>query len=214
MIDLYRYLGEWVNEMNPTELEKCLLIANTKITIERELGRVIPRPAHPDLFRCFRATPPDKVKVIIPVLEPVHNDEAFNGLAYGSNTKQSPSLTNLLKELERTHGEGKVNKDLHEWSKEGVLLPYMAYTTRANSVGNHVEIWEPFLRMIMDVLNKRDNLVWILMGSYVTYITELITNKTHHVLTCPHPSPLNTKQSVIGSNIFLSCDEITTIKWI
>lgn len=213
MIDLYRYLGEWVNEMNPTELEKCLLIANTKITIERELGRVIPRPAHPDLFRCFRATPPDKVKVIIPVLEPVHNDEAFNGIGYGSNTNQSPSLTNLLKELERTHGEHKISKDLHEWTKRGVLLPYIAYTTRATSVGAHIEIWEPFQKMIMDVLNKKDGLVWIMMGSYTTQMEKLITNETHYVLPFTHPSPLNTRQSILGSDLFLSCDEKTTIKW-
>ncbi len=80
--------------------------------------------------------------------------------------------------------------------------------------------WEKFTDKVIEILNKKkENLVFILWGSYAQKKANFINTKKHLVLKAPHPSPLSAYRGFFGckhfskTNQYLEENNKSTIIW-
>src|SRR5690606_20380663 len=90
--------------------------------------------------------------------------------------------------------------DLTYWAKQGVLLLNATLTVEAAKAGSHQKKgWELFTDKIISSLNsEKENIVFMLWGSYAQRKGEFIDRKKHCVLESVHPSPLSAHRGFLG----------------
>mgnify|MGYP002389262850 CR=1 FL=1 len=100
--------------------------------------------------------------------------------------------------------------NLTHWAQQGVLLLNATLSVRASQAGSHQgRGWEQFTDRIIDLLNKeRENLVFLLWGSYAQQKGKLIDTRKHLVLKAPHPSPLSSHRGFFGCKHFSKTNEL------
>jgi uracil-DNA glycosylase len=209
----------WIDAVGEDKLMQLLTDINYELKPLRRVTKVLPLAGDEKLFKAFRLTPYDKVKVVIIGQDPYH-DGSFNGVAFGNGEpgnppkKISPSLRNILKEVERSYGDTP-DPSLYSWAKQGVLLINTAHTVEAGNAGSHLELWEAFTNAVLAALIKKDNLVWMFWGNQAKKYDAYKVTK-HTGMYAGHPSPLNRVNPFVGSDIFTECDKILgneKIKW-
>lgn len=159
------------------------------------------------IFNAFDHCPFSKVKVVIIGQDPYHGAGQANGLCFSVNKGVAfpPSLLNIFKEIENDLGIPiPKDGDLTRWSDQGVLLLNATLTVRASQAGSHQKRgWEEFTdAVIRELATRRENLVFILWGSYAQKKGAFIDRSKHLVLTSPHPSPLSAYQGFFGNHHF------------
>lgn len=159
------------------------------------------------IFAAFDACPFDKVKVVILGQDPYHGPGQANGLCFSVNPgiPMPPSLVNIFKEIHDDTGAPiPSDGDLSRWARQGVLLLNATLTVEAHRAGSHQgRGWETFTDEVIRTLSsQRDNLVFILWGSYAIGKKGLIDASRHLVLTSPHPSPLSAYRGFFGNHHF------------
>jgi uracil-DNA glycosylase len=116
-----------------------------------------------------------------------------------------PSLVNIFKEIQNDLGTPPPdNGDLTRWADQGVLLLNATLTVRAHAAASHQrQGWEEFTDAVIRELNtRRDNLVFILWGSYAQRKGAIIDRQRHLVLSSVHPSPLSAHAGFFGNHHF------------
>ena len=159
------------------------------------------------IFNAFDHCPFDKVKVVIIGQDPYHGAGQANGLCFSVNKgiAMPPSLVNIFKEIAADTGKPMpTDGDLTRWSDQGVLLLNATLTVRAGNAGSHQRRgWEEFTdAAIRTLAEKRENIVFILWGSYAQRKGAFIDRNKHLVLTSPHPSPLSAYAGFFGNHHF------------
>ena len=159
------------------------------------------------IFAAFDACPFDKVKVVILGQDPYHGPGQANGLCFSVNPgiAMPPSLINIFKEIHDDTGSPMpADGDLSRWAAQGVLLLNATLTVEAHQAGSHQgKGWETFTDHAIEALSRnRENLVFILWGSYAKSKSSLIDHSRHLVLTSPHPSPLSAHRGFFGNHHF------------
>ena len=177
------------------------------------------------IFNAFNLTPFDKVKVVILGQDPYHDENQANGLAFSVNNeiKIPPSLVNIYKEIESDLGQKTVNKNgnLENWAKQGVLMLNATLTVKAHMAGSHQNKgWEKFTDAVVKILSEqKENLVFILWGSYAQKKGLVIDESKHLVIKSAHPSPLSAYNGFFGSkpfsqtNAYLIFNGLDPIEW-
>lgn len=170
------------------------------------------------IFNAFRRTPFDKVKVVILGQDPYHEPGQAQGLAFyvPDTVRTPPSLRNIAKEL----GKGRV-PDLLHWTDQGVLLLNATLTVAAHRAGSHQgKGWETFTDAVVKALNeRRENLVFLLWGSYARRKGAIIDRSRHCVIESAHPSPLSAHNGFFGSrpfekaNVYLAANGMEPVDW-
>ena len=192
---------------------------------EYSRGRVYPPGKL--IFAAFDRTPVDKVKVVILGQDPYHEPGQAQGLAFyvPPDVRTPPSLLNIAKELADEYPEraaaGSPTPDLLSWADQGVLLLNATLTVAAGRAGSHQgRGWETFTDAVVRRLAEaRENLVFLLWGSYAQRKGAVIDRSRHLVLTSAHPSPLSAMRGFFGCNHFRSANDylvrhdMTPIKW-
>ena len=173
-------------------------------------ARIHPAPA--DIFAAFDATPLEDVKVVILGQDPYHGPGQAHGLSFSvlPGVPVPPSLVNIYKEL--VADVGFVRPDhgsLMPWAKQGVLLLNSVLTVESGQPGSHQgKGWEGFTDHVVDVLNReRENLVFLLWGSYAQAKGKVIDTRRHRVLRAPHPSPLSAHRGFLGCGHFTAANK-------
>ena len=182
-------------------------------------------PPKDKTFAAFDKTPFDSVKMVILGQDPYINPDQAQGLAFSvpNQTRPPPSLMNIVKELRQDLGLSIVQPrwDLTPWAEQGVLLLNSILTVRRGESGSHRDKgWETFTDAAISLLNKeKENLVFILWGSYARSKRALITKTSHFIIESAHPSPLSAYMGFTGSkpfsqaNKFLVSKGIEPINW-
>ena len=67
--------------------------------------------------------------------------------------------------------------------------------------------WEDFTDQVIQLLNRREEIVFMLWGSYAQKKGSIIDTKRHKVLKAPHPSPLSAHRGFFGSKHFSQANE-------
>ena len=93
---------------------------------------------------------------------------------------------------------------LEHWARQGVLLLNSVLTVEHKRAASHREQgWEQFTDRIVAELNeKREHLVFVLWGSYAQKKGEFIDQQRHMVIKSAHPSPLSAHRGFFGSRPF------------
>ena len=164
-------------------------------------------PDYDNIFRAYKYTDFNKVKIVIIGQDPYHNYGEANGLAFSVNKNIviPPSLKNIYKELftdlkiiAPNHG------DLSKWAYEGVLLINAILTVEKNLPLSHENKgWEQFTYSVINALNlHRRNIVYILWGNYAKSFKKHIDQKNNYIIESLHPSPLSAYNGFLGCKHF------------
>ncbi|AKU23315.1 uracil-DNA glycosylase [Massilia sp. NR 4-1] len=180
-------------------------------------------PAGKNIFRAFDLTPFNEVKVVILGQDPYHTPGAAMGFCFSvpDGNRPQPSLQNIFQEIGTDLGVARSSTDLSDWAQQGVFLLNAVLTVRAHQAGSHAKRgWENFTDSAISRLSsERENLVFILWGSYAIAKRALIDARKHHIITSPHPSPLSAHRGFFGSkpfsraNGYLAAKGKTPIAW-
>lgn len=177
---------------------------------EKQSGQTI-YPPGPEIFAALDATPFDQTRVVILGQDPYHGPNQAQGLCFSVKPGVAipPSLQNIYKEMASdlnvpVPGHG----DLRSWAEQGVLLLNAVLTVRAGQANSHQgKGWESFTDKVIEILNEqRENLVFILWGSYAQKKGSAIDRNRHCVIRSPHPSPLSAYRGFFGSRPFSRCN--------
>ena len=169
-------------------------------------------PPGGEIFAAFDATPFDAVKVVILGQDPYHGPGQAHGLCFSvrPGVPVPPSLDNIYKELARDTGFVRPDHGcLLPWARRGVLLLNSVLTVEAGQPGSHQgKGWEGFTDHVVDVLNReREQLVFLLWGSYAQKKGAVIDARRHRVLKAPHPSPLSAHRGFLGCGHFSAANQ-------
>lgn len=159
------------------------------------------------IFNAFNLCPFDRVKVVIIGQDPYHEPGQAQGLCFSVNDGVAfpPSLVNIFKEIQADMGiPVPQSGSLVRWAEQGVLLLNATLTVRAHAAGSHQRRgWEEFTDAVISTLSRdRQNLVFILWGSYAQSKAQLIDQQRHLILRSPHPSPLSAHRGFFGNHHF------------
>ena len=159
------------------------------------------------IFRAFDLCPFDKVRVVIIGQDPYHDVNQAHGLCFSvqDGVPAPPSLVNIYKELNRDLGKPvPTSGNLTHWAEQGVLLLNATLTVEAHKPGSHQgKGWEELTDAAIQALNnQRENIVFMLWGSYAQRKGQFIDRRKHLVLTAVHPSPLSAYRGFIGCGHF------------
>lgn len=176
------------------------------------------------IFNAFNLCPFDQVKVVLIGQDPYHEPGQAHGLCFSVNdgVQYPPSLLNIFKEIQDDIGTPiPQSGNLTRWASQGVLLLNATLTVREHAAGSHQrQGWETFTDAVISILSReRNNLVFILWGSYAQSKAQLIDQSRHLILRSAHPSPLSAYRGFFGNhhfsltNAYLKQHGLEEIKW-
>lgn len=173
-------------------------------------GRAI-YPAARNIFNAFNLCPFDKVKVVIIGQDPYHEPGQAMGLCFSvpQGIAIPPSLVNIYREIESDLGRpSSTHGDLTHWANNGVLLLNSTLTVQAHLAASHAgRGWEQFTDAVINVLRQKNNIVYMLWGSYAQKKAALVDEKNNLVLKSVHPSPLSAYRGFFGCKHFSRANE-------
>lgn len=181
-------------------------------------------PPAGQIFNAFDVCPFDQVRVVIIGQDPYHEPGQAQGLCFSVNegVRIPPSLVNIYKEIQSDLGKPIPSSgNLMRWAQQGVLLLNATLTVEAHKAGSHQNKgWEELTDAAIQALNeKKQNLVFMLWGSYAQRKGQFIDRKRHCVLTAAHPSPLSAYNGFFGcrhfsqANAYLTSHHLPAIDW-
>ncbi len=177
-----------------------------------------------DIFNALRTTDYKDVKAVILGQDPYHGPGQAHGLCFSvkPGVPAPPSLKNIFKELKDELDIPIPDTGyLMPWAKQGVLMLNTVLTVRAGEANSHKGLgWETLTDRVIELLNNREQpMVFFLWGAHAKKKRELLTNPSHLVLSCAHPSPLSASQGFFGCGHFKACNDflkkhnMTPIDW-
>lgn len=169
-------------------------------------------PHSSDWFHALETTPLSQVKVVILGQDPYHQPGQANGLCFSVQPAVAipPSLKNIYKELVSDIGfQPPHHGFLDRWAKQGVLLLNAVLTVEQGQANAHQgKGWEQFTDKIIEVINtQREQVVFMLWGSYAQKKGAMIDTRKHLVLKAPHPSPLSAHRGFLGCKHFSQANQ-------
>ena len=176
------------------------------LVAEEQAGKVLFPPRHL-CFNALNSTPLDKVSVVILGQDPYHGPGQAHGLCFSVrlDVPPPPSLVNIFKEIEADLGHPRPDHGcLQTWAEQGVLLLNAVLTVEQGNAGAHQgKGWETFTDKVIETINReRDDVVFLLWGSYARKKGRHIDRNRHLVLEGPHPSPLSAYRGFFGCSHF------------
>jgi len=151
-------------------------------------------PAIKNWFRAFEECPVSELKVVMVGQDPYPGVNQADGVAFSlsTSTEMQPTLTYLLDAIDRTvydnRGVVDRNMDLTRWSNQGLLMLNAALTTSVGKIGQHYNIWQPFLAYLFDYLTWHcPGLVYIYMGKQAQQWADAVNDNNYKFLLS-HPA--------------------------
>jgi uracil-DNA glycosylase len=215
--------SSWKKQLESELGNERMLQLRSFLAEESKAGKTI-YPNGDEYFAALNLTPFDKVKVVIVGQDPYHGPGQAHGLCFSvrEGVRLPPSLLNIFKELRDDLGVPiPKNGSLTSWAEQGVLLLNAVLTVEEGKAAAHQgKGWEEFTDRIIHVLNERkENLVFILWGSYAQKKAAFVDRNKHFVIESVHPSPLSAHRGFFGTkpfsktNAYLRSKGIPEINW-
>lgn len=194
---------------------------------EREAVGATIYPAKQNIFAALKATPFDKVNVVIVGQDPYHGPGQAHGLSFSvpAGIQIPPSLRNIFKELHTDIGmDIPKTGTLTNWAKQGVLLLNAILTVEESKPASHAgQGWEIFTDAIIEqVIKRKHPTVLMLWGAYaqkkVDNLHMHIDPSRDLILKSAHPSPLSVTKFLgckhfSKANTFLRKHNLPEINW-
>lgn len=145
-------------------------------------------PKLKDIMNSFIECEYDKLKVVFVGQDPYPQANVADGISFScSNTmKEQPSLRYIFNYLESQDSNYKRDPDLKRWANQGVLMLNTAMTVQIGKIGSHYSIWKDFTNFLFKELNKRNDLIIVLLGKKAESWELSLNNNT--IFKIPHPA--------------------------
>ena len=193
------------------EFDKDYFIKLTDFVRGEYLAGKTVYPEAKNIFNAFNLCPLDRVRVVIIGQDPYHEPGQAHGLCFSvlPPTPVPPSLVNIYKEIESDLGRKSVtNGDLTHWANQGVLLLNATLTVRAHAAASHAgRGWEEFTDAVIRAVGARDNIVYMLWGSFAQKKAAFVNPDRNLILKSAHPSPLSAYRGFFGNKHFSRANE-------
>lgn len=132
-------------------------------------------PLSSNIFRCFKETSLDNLNVVMMGMAPYHTFingmPVADGLLMGCSVtdKLQPSLQQFYNALERELYKGLAltapkSPDVSYLANQGVLMFNASLTVEANKAGSHLDIWEPFVKYVIEEIINLTGAPMIFLG--------------------------------------------------
>lgn len=173
-------------------------------------------PEFENVFRAFRETPYEDVKILILGQDPYHDGSA-DGLAFSNRPgtkKVSPSLKNILTEVVTSvRGEldfSSEDTDLTRWARQGVLLLNTSLTVRKGSPLSHATLWGALIEHVFSELDNTNGIIYLLWGKQAKEYRRFIDASRNHILEADHPASAayNGGKTWFGNNHFVIANQL------
>jgi uracil-DNA glycosylase len=179
------------------------------------------------IFSAFNNCSLENLKVVIIGQDPYHGEGEANGLCFSVNdsVKIPPSLRNIFREL-NTDLESiffPTSGNLESWAKQGVLLLNASLTVRKDIPNSHKHLkWNLFTDAVIQKISQdKENVVFLLWGSFAQKKGAKIDRNKHLVLESGHPSPMSANQGkwfgnkhFSQTNDYLKSHNLQIINWL
>jgi uracil-DNA glycosylase len=178
------------------------------------------------IFSAFDNCSFETLKVVIIGQDPYHGEGEANGLSFSvnDNVKIPPSLRNIFKEINTDFDSifMPTSGNLKNWAQQGVLLLNASLTVRKDSPNSHKHLkWNLFTdAVIQSISDQKENVVFLLWGSFAQKKGSKIDRSKHHILESGHPSPMSANQGkwfgnkhFSQTNDFLRSKGLKEIEW-
>ena len=215
--------NSWLREIEGEFKKPYMESLRSFLIQEKSRGATIFPPSD-QIFNAINETSLDDTKVVLIGQDPYHKVNQAHGLSFSVNPeiKIPPSLVNIFKELKDDLGCEVPNHGfLKSWATQGVLLLNSILSVEEGKPGSHANKgWEVFTDKLVEVLNKRRDLVYILWGNYAQKKGKKIDTNNNLVLRAAHPSPLSSHKGFFGckhfskTNNYLIKKGKTPINWV
>jgi len=194
-------------------------------TVDEEYHNYTCFPPKDLIFAAFDHCSFDDLKVVIIGQDPYHGDGEANGLCFSVNdgVKIPPSLRNIFRELNDDFGTVffPTSGNLEHWAKQGVLLLNASLSVRKDNPNSHKHLkWDIFTdAIIQKISEEKENVVFLLWGSFAQKKGAKIDRNKHLVLESGHPSFANVHKRWFGNkhfsqtNRYLKSNGKTEIEW-
>ena len=190
---------------------------------EKKQSKLIYPPGK-DIFNAMNAINFEDVSVVILGQDPYHGAHQAHGFSFSvkPTVPIPPSLKNIFKEMNDDIGcKNGQHGCLTPWANQGVLLLNAVLTVEAKKAASHQgKGWETFTDAVIRTLSEaREQLVFMLWGSYAQRKGAVIDAQRHLVLKAAHPSPFSAHRGFLGcrhfsiANHYLSSKGKKTIDW-
>lgn len=167
-------------------------VLGSEVTRRRNLFSVYPDKE--DVFKAFKLTSFEEVKIVILGKEPYFNGVA-DGLAFSSKDEDRipPALAKIYEALEDDIRFGLYldqDPSLVKFANQGVLLFNTILTVDEDNPGSHHHLgWLNLTLRVLEVLNTHPHdLVFMLWGDYAKEFKKYINVDKHMVLEAEHPA--------------------------
>ncbi|MEX0942106.1 MAG: uracil-DNA glycosylase [Pseudomonadales bacterium] len=208
-----RLEASWLKYLEPEFSQPYMMSLREFLLAEKRAGKII-YPKGAEIFNALNSTPIAEVKVVILGQDPYHGPGQAHGLCFSvrEGVPPPPSLANIYKEIESDLGLAAGHFPhgcLSGWAAQGVLLLNAVLTVERHKAAAHQgKGWEPFTdRVIKTLSDERDQVVFLLWGSYAQKKGAIIDTSRHLVLKAPHPSPLSAHRGFFGCRHFSRCND-------
>ncbi|MEZ0183624.1 uracil-DNA glycosylase [Flavobacterium oncorhynchi] len=178
------------------------------------------------IFSAFNNCSFADLKIVIIGQDPYHGEGEANGLSFSVNdtVKIPPSLRNIFREINTDLDSIFMpsSGNLEKWAKQGILLLNASLTVRKDSPNSHKHLkWNLFTdAVILAVSDQKENVVFLLWGSFAQKKGLKIDRSKHYILESGHPSPMSANQGkwfgnkhFSQTNAFLKSKGIKEIEW-
>jgi len=194
-------------------------------TVDEEYKNSTCFPPKELIFAAFDYCSFDNLKVVIIGQDPYHGAGEANGLCFSVNDgiKIPPSLRNIFRELNDDFGTVffPTSGNLEHWAKQGVLLLNASLSVRKDNPNSHKHLnWNLFTdAIIQKISQEKENVVFLLWGSFAQKKGAKIDRTKHLVLESGHPSFANVHKRWFGNkhfsqtNRYLKTEGKTEIEW-
>jgi uracil-DNA glycosylase len=198
--------ASWQNHL-AAEFQKPYFIELMK-QVDEEYKNFTCFPPKDLIFNAFEKCSFDDVKVVIIGQDPYHGDGEANGLCFSVNdgVKIPPSLRNIFAEINSEFDTifTPTSGNLERWARQGILLLNAGLTVRKDAANSHKHLqWNVFTdALIKTISDEKENVVFLLWGSFAHKKGSQIDKQKHLVLECGHPSFAHSHKKWFGNNHF------------
>lgn len=171
-------------------------------------------PSQHQLFRAFRLTNWDNLKVVILGQDPYPTRGHAHGLSFSTEDFVQPfprSLRNIFLELDRSLPDFQIplTGNLENWARQGVLLLNTQLTTLEGEANAHEKLgWQNFTKAVLKAIEShKKGIIGLFWGKPAERFSALWTEKQHKLITS-HPSPLSVRRGFQGCGHFVRTNEL------
>lgn len=195
--------------------------------VDEEYKNHICFPPKELIFSAFNNCSFNDIKVVIIGQDPYHGVGEANGLAFSvnDNIKIPPSLRNIFRELNDDLDAVFMpsSGNLERWARQGILLLNASLSVRIDTPNSHKHLkWAIFTdAVIQKISEEKENVVFMLWGSFAQKKGAKIDRTKHLVLESGHPSPMSANQGkwfgnkhFSKANLYLQKNNLSIINWL